>query len=278
MINPITNQQIGRYHLRHQYGDRPVYYAVAAGADGTEEHVVLKTSENPRLADSKRSLLHELTVLGHLRHPNIVESVGYHRNIGDIDYLVLAWAGNSNLQCFNAGKDRVLQYFLLAQVASALSCIHQMEFVNNDVKLENVAYDGIGRATMVDLGSASYAGSRLSGIYRPQTKGTSGCIAPEVKEGAKPDFPQDVYSFCLMSARMLLGWEKTDQLVGRRFFRNHFIGRALKEECDGVGSLIAQGLHRNPRKRPVMQEMYAGLCRKLDLDVEEVVRGEECDG
>ena len=98
---------------------------------------------------------------------------------------------------------------LVAQIASALDCAHEIGMVHRDVKPSNVLLDGgdVDFAYLVDFGIArlaTEAGNRLTGSG--VTLGTPAYMAPELLTGSEPaSAASDVYALGCVLYELLLG-------------------------------------------------------------------------
>jgi len=162
--------------------------------------------------------------------------------------------------CFK--PDSALNY--LEQLANALSYIHSKGKIHNDIKPSNILLNESRQLKLIDFGSSSKH-QRGSILYS----------APEVLNGADPDFRSDVYMFGAVAFELFTGrtpfyntniddrdWSKFEDekklilrrelhtIITQENIKNEDI-RLLKENAGkDMANFILQCLNKNPKKRP----------------------------
>ncbi|HPN12552.1 MAG TPA: serine/threonine-protein kinase [Spirochaetota bacterium] len=86
-----------------------------------------------------------------------------------------------------------------------LEDVHAQGIAHNDIKPDNILFDGEGRVRLIDFGIA-WDFLRDRGELRGGTRvGSEGYIAPELLAGGTPSAHSDLYSFGVVFSRMLGG-------------------------------------------------------------------------
>ncbi|MEZ4403813.1 MAG: serine/threonine-protein kinase [Kofleriaceae bacterium] len=157
--------------------------------------------------------LREAEIMGRVRHPNVVELVGW----GTVDdgrpYLVMEFLAGTDLarELARVGRlslDRVVE--VITPCCAALAAAHAQAIVHRDVKASNlfVADDGAGRqrVVLIDFGIAKLAAPDAAELTTSrQAVGTPVTMAPEQVAGGMVDARTDVYGLGVMAFHLLTG-------------------------------------------------------------------------
>lgn len=215
------NRRLGEYVLERRLG---------AGAFGevhlahhhvwTDRLVAIKIPTDPAYL---RQLQAEGWVINRLRHPGIVQAIGFDP-YADPPYLVMEYVPGTCLRPLirerNLGVDQALS--ILRQVLVALDYAHRQGVVHRDLKPENILIDsralqdgfgvpGVVKLTDFGLGHASAsAGSivysaSLVGDEARAIVGTLDYMAPEQRFGESVDGRADLYACGVILYEMLTG-------------------------------------------------------------------------
>ena len=178
------------------------------------------------------SLRAELFVVRmNLIHPNIVRTLGTTssgRELDDLPFLVMEFAGSRNLQRVIDNPDEEVSAFRRLKYATAISraleYTHARGIVHLDVKPANVIIDEYDRCKLGDFGCAQRIGECDNEFTpSPSITGTTVYRAPELLRGFIPQVSADMYSVGILLWSMLMretpyGAENLQVTRGGHFF------------------------------------------------------------
>ncbi len=152
-------------------------------------------------AAMKRRLIKEFEINSRLRHPNIVQAVGFEDIEGLGQCIVQEWIDGTTLH--EALRDGSLteadRCRIVRELTEAASYLHRSGVVHRDIKPSNVMIRKTGRETvLIDFGLADsddYVEAKGAG-------GTQGFISPEQAEKGGVDPADDVYSLGVLMREM----------------------------------------------------------------------------
>lgn len=228
--------------LPHRFRDYEIVRRIAAGgmseilearpkaAHGLGPSVVLKcilpTARGEDEALARFALYNEATLLGRLKHPNLVQLLGYDLE-GMAPYLALEYIDGvsladlmSTLRATNRILPAPLALLIVEQLLDALTCVHEacdahgvpLGIVHRDVTPRNVLLGLDGRVALSDFGIArsdAHFEPRPAGVV---LKGTVRYFSPEQAAGHAIDTRSDLYSVGIVLFELLTG---TRYLQGR---------------------------------------------------------------
>ncbi|XP_020591049.1 L-type lectin-domain containing receptor kinase IV.2-like [Phalaenopsis equestris] len=166
----------------------------------TKTHVAVKKISH-ETRHGMRQFVAEIISIGHLRHQNLVQLLGYCRRKGEL-LLVYDFMPNGSLDRFLFDKPESMldwkqRLHIIKGVASGLFHLHEewdQVVIHRDIKASNVLLDSQMNGRLGDFG--------LSRLYDhgsdPQTThvvGTLGYLAPELTRTGKATTSTDVYAF-----------------------------------------------------------------------------------
>ncbi|KIO30165.1 hypothetical protein M407DRAFT_20831 [Tulasnella calospora MUT 4182] len=206
-------------------------------------HVALKKLRFDEDTDDRRTLapfVHEVAVLSHLRHKNVVKFLGFVEDSDKgIAWIVLSWEVNGTLRDYIQSEDRSfgVRLSLILDVICGVLYLHSRDhpICHGDLKSVNILVGYNGRAVLSDFGSARaieqdiieelHDGAHLfspaaAADPQPQIhlgdddKSTSlsgpawtlRWAAPELLKGALPSLKSDIWA---------LGWICWEVLTGK---------------------------------------------------------------
>ncbi|KDP23736.1 hypothetical protein JCGZ_23569 [Jatropha curcas] len=229
-------------------------------------------------------LFAEVSLLGRLRHRNIVRLLGYLHNETDV-IMIYEYMPNGNLWSALHGKeagkllvDWVSRYNIAVGVAQGLNYLHhdcRPPVIHRDIKSNNILLDGNLDARIADFGLARMM------VHKNETvsmvAGSYGYIAPEYGYTLKVDEKSDIYSFGVVLLELLSGKKPLDPAFGEPIDIVEWIrrdNRGLEEALDP--NIAGQCKHvqeemllvlriailctaKNPKDRPSMRDVITML-------------------
>ncbi|KAI0982618.1 hypothetical protein GJ496_006882 [Pomphorhynchus laevis] len=126
----------------------------------------------------QHQLLREIEIQSRLRHPNILQMLGWFHDKNRI-YLILEYAAQGELFKILRNKRRFDENTTskyIYQVCRALRCCHRNEVIHRDLKPENILLDIDGNVKISDFGWSVHAPS----FRRKTLCGTIDYLAPEL--------------------------------------------------------------------------------------------------
>lgn len=195
------------FHATDGFDDR---HLLGAGGFGRVYRGVLPTSRlevavkrvSHESRQGMKEFVAEVVSIGHIRHRNLVQLLGYCRRKGEL-LLVYSYMPNGSLDKYlhYEGQKPVLnwehRFQIIKGIASGLLYLHdkwEKIVIHRDIKASNVLLDEEMNGRLGDFG--------LSRLYDhgtdPQTThmvGTMGYMAPELVRTGKASPPTDVFAF-----------------------------------------------------------------------------------
>lgn len=245
----------------------------------------------PEVADDVamvKSFLTEAQTLSAIKHPNIIDIVGFGLLPDGRQYMVMEYLeGHTLEQELAAGRlslERVS--FVGEQILCALHAAHSVEVIHRDLKPSNVfiarGSGGSEVIKLLDFGLSRYQPVAFSsGTGAPAVSmvaGTPEYVSPEQAIGSAPDTASDLYSFGAMLFELLTGrlpFEPGLELPNRvaALLHAHATERAPNtEQFDAsvptaLGELVAQLLEKKPSARPASAEEVRQRMENLRRDL-----------
>lgn len=245
-MNPVSNNiagaglQVGEYLLDSKVGQTPIAELWRAHHKVWADH--LAAAKIPTDLAYVRLLQSDGVGLHRLSHPNIVRVLGFDPTSSP-PYLITEWVNGPSLkQLLGRGPLPLTQAIaIMKQILAGLAYAHDRSVVHGDLKPANVLIQADaekndfateGSVKLTDFGiGATAAGDRVS------AGASLAYIAPEQREGAKPDARSDLYSCGVMLFELLTG----DRPAGTE-----------------------QPSELNPTVPPVMDEVFRRACARRD--------------
>ncbi|KAJ7566169.1 hypothetical protein O6H91_02G091000 [Diphasiastrum complanatum] len=215
-----------------------------------------------------RGFLAEVTVLGSIRHRNIVRLLGYCSN-QQTHLLLYEYMPNGSLgELLHASgngcsvlADWVTRYKIAMGVAQGISYLHHdcyPQIVHRDLKSNNILLDCNMEARVSDFGVA-----KLIEMSEPMSivAGSYGYIAPEYAYTMNVDEKSDIYSYGVVLLELLTGKRSVQEpefedavniveWVKAKMQRSHSSCKAAEEAARGIdidiaGAIAAEVLDAN---------------------------------
>lgn len=238
------------FHATDGFNDK---HLLGAGGFGRVYKGVLRASKlevavkrvSHESRQGMKEFVAEVVSIGHIRHRNLVQLLGYCRRKGEL-LLVYGYMPNGSLDKYlhYEGEKPVLnwahRFQIIKGVASGLLYLHEKWekiVIHRDVKASNILLDREMNGRLGDFG--------LSRLYDhgtdPQTThmvGTMGYMAPELVRTGKASPPTDVFAFGTFLLEVTCGQRpiredaQGDQFLLVDWVLEHWHGGTLLETVD----------------------------------------------
>lgn len=219
--------------------------------------VALKILFKSKLSQAKmqHQLLREVEIHSRLRHPNILQMLGWFHDLKKV-YLILEYAAGGELFKILRKKRRFEEIEaskIIYQVSRALRCCHRNEVIHRDLKPENILLGIDGDVKISDFGWSVHAPS----LRRKTMCGTIDYLAPELVNNHTYSEKVDVWTVGVLTYELLVGsppFESTDTKV--TYSRISAVIYKMPQYISTVAaSFIRSILRRNPDERPSLDEI-----------------------
>ncbi|KQK19470.1 hypothetical protein BRADI_1g48432v3 [Brachypodium distachyon] len=164
--------------------------------------------------DSKQGMkefIAEITILGHLRHRNLVQLLGYCRHKNEL-LIVYDYMPNGSLDRVLHGQgnqtiDWVHRFNIIKGIASGLLYLHEdweKVVIHRDIKASNVLLDNKMTGRLGDFGLARLH-NHGTDAHTTHLAGTWGYIAPELARLGRATKATDVFAFGVFMLEVACG-------------------------------------------------------------------------
>ncbi|XP_062190772.1 L-type lectin-domain containing receptor kinase SIT2-like [Phragmites australis] len=232
-----------------------------------------------------KEFISEVVSIGHLRHRNLVQLLGYCRRKGEL-LLVYDYMPNGSLDKYLYGKEGkpilewAQRFQIIKDVASGLFYLHEkweQVVIHRDIKASNVLLDAGMNAHLGDFGLARLY-DHGTDLRTTHVVGTMGYIAPELARSGKASPLTDVFAFGTFLLEVTCGRQPVSNSVqhGRKMLVDRVLEYwhrgALAETVDSrlqgnynsdeVCMVLTLGLmcsHPFPSERPTMRQVMQYL-------------------
>lgn len=245
---------------------------------------------SPESKQGMKEFMAEITILGHLRHRNLVQLIGYCRHRQEL-LLVYDYMPNGSLDTYLHNRDKptldwAQRLRTIKGVTSGLLYLHEdweCVVIHRDIKASNVLLDDEMNGRLGDFGLARLHDHEAD-AHTTCVAGTWGYIAPELARLGKATKMTDVYAFGRFMLEVACGRRPIEvnphgePLVLADWVLNTWqsgsiidcIDTRLEEDhvTEEVELVLKLGLlcsHSLPKKRPCMQLVMQYLERDVPL-------------
>lgn len=248
----------GDYVIAEQIGRGGFGAVYKAWHPTLRQHIALKLIAVP--PGNEREIeraLDEPRRLASVRHPNVVTVHDARYADGHVGICMELIAGESLAQIVQRrgvlGPEEVASYAVT--LCKALSAIHRMKIVHNDVKAQNVMRQDGGRIVLMDFGAGRHLvdADRSTGLH---LVGTPVYMAPELFKFRDATFASDVYSLGVLMFYLLTGQFPVEGATVQEIARAHASGNArrylgdLRDDVpERLLAIIERTLAPSPRDR-----------------------------
>jgi len=228
----------------------------------------------------------EIETLKRLKHPNIVQLIGYGEENGNLFYSMEYVEGESLHECLKKNGPVPWEDSLRIgiDISSALKHAHDMGIIHRDLKPANLLINHEGTIKLVDFGIAKLFGATEM-TMAGSIVGTADFMSPEQADG-KPATPRsDLYSlgsvlYAAVTGRApFAGKSVPETLYALKFTDPIPLCRMTKDTPVELAELIEQLLQKDPSLRPPtalvvnnrMKSMQQGLKKRIETnDLEQI--------
>lgn len=228
----------------------------------------------------------EIETLKRLKHPNIVQLIGYGEENGNLFYSMEYVEGESLHECLKKNGPVPWEDALRIgiDISSALKHAHDMGIIHRDLKPANLLINHEGTIKLVDFGIAKLFGATEM-TMAGSIVGTADFMSPEQADG-KPATPRsDLYSlgsvlYAAVTGRApFAGKSVPETLYALKFTDPIPLCRMTKDTPVELAELIEQLLQKDPSLRPPtalvvnnrMKSMQQGLKKRIETnDLEQI--------
>uniref|UniRef100_A0ACD5VBA0 Uncharacterized protein n=1 Tax=Avena sativa TaxID=4498 RepID=A0ACD5VBA0_AVESA len=166
---------------------------------------------SPESKQGMKEFIAEITILGHLRHRNLVQLLGYSRHKSEL-LLVYDYMPNGGLDRVLHGQDKqslhwVCRLNIIKGIASGLCYLHEeweKVVIHRDIKTSNVLLDNEMNGRLGDFGLARLH-NHGTDAHTTHLAGTWGYIAPELARLGRATKATDVFAFGVFMLEVACG-------------------------------------------------------------------------
>ena len=267
MTNPDSEILPGYQMLRTLGRGNTSQVRLALNPEGQEVAVKLPHPETLRVHEAAERFGNEVRLTMQFKHPHVVRGFAG-TAFGPQAYLSLEYYPDGALsEKLARMTGRTLPdteaLRILADIASALTYLHKLGAVHQDVKTQNIYVNEAGRAALGDLGNTYFLsqGGKVSG--------SPYYMAPEIYHGESSSSASDVYSLGITMYQLLTGQRPFTGNTYEELMIAHLTRFAtplshLKPQlARPVGRLAEQALAKRPTDRPSADTIRRALLTAL---------------
>ncbi|KAG9455443.1 hypothetical protein H6P81_008347 [Aristolochia fimbriata] len=228
--------------------------------------VAIKEIDKKQLSSKvNESLLKEIAILGHIKHPNIVR---LHEAIQTEDkiYLVLEYCVGGDLgayiQRFGRVSGGTAKHFM-RQLAKGLQVLRENHLIHRDLKPQNLLLSSMHENPVLKIGDFGFARYLTPQGLADTLCGSPLYMAPEIIQNQKYDAKADLWSVGAILFQLVTGKPPFDGNNQFQLFQNiltstevkfpHGIMEELHPDCV---DLCRRLLRRNPVERLTFEEFF----------------------
>ncbi|WVZ54921.1 hypothetical protein U9M48_005657 [Paspalum notatum var. saurae] len=177
--------------------------SVYKGVLPISKHMAAIKRVSPESRQGMKEFVAEIIILGHLRHRNLVQLLGYCRHKQQL-LLVYDYMPNGSLDSYLHTQDHrttnlcwAQRFHIIKGIASGLFYLHEdweQVVIHRDIKTSNVLLDGEMNARLGDFGLAR-SHDHGADAHTTHVAGTWGYIAPELARLEKATKATDIFAF-----------------------------------------------------------------------------------
>jgi CRP-like cAMP-binding protein len=206
----LAGKTLDNYCIERRLGRGGMAIVYRARHITTDQVVALKMMSHRLVFDANALQLfqRETRLIESFDHPNIVRMIGRFRAFRSF-FIVMEYCDGVTLDLIvkRAGAMPESQFrHVMAQLASAVQCAHEMGVVHRDIKPSNVMLTSDGIVKLMDFGLANPVDRGLTSPSNRMTiTGTPRYMAPEQMNGEPADPRADYFSLGCTAYKLLTG-------------------------------------------------------------------------
>ena len=271
-------RQIGRGGMATIYlAEKMLRRASEPQTESATHEVAIKVMHSSVAAHTEEvsRFLRETTMLGNIRHPNVIAVHGHGRH-GTQPYLVLEMAAGGDAgqlanNTLGGCIDEKIALRLVADGCAGLSALHAARLLHRDIKPTNLLIDAHGRGKLGDFGLARTQDDADRLTATGLMVGTPAYMSPEQASGDRElDVRSDIYALGATLFALVTGQApfagKSMVIVAAKVLTNLFPDPALIRPSLSpiVCSIIRRATARKSADRyPTPEALHAALISAL---------------
>ncbi len=176
----------------------------------TNTQVILKTPSVLYDDDTRyiEHFLHEEWSGKRIAHENVLKILNTPRKKTCLYYVTEFIDGRTLREWMDNNPKPAIKTVIaiVDQIAKGLRAFHRMEMLHQDLKPENIMFDGNGTVKIIDFGSVKIAGiSEIAPLVNDNILGTLNYTAPEYQLGQSGTIKSDLFSLAVIAYELLNG-------------------------------------------------------------------------
>ncbi len=284
----MVPEHMGPYKIEKLIGQGGMGSVYKAHHSKSGLPVAIKVISNSIADESRfrRRFQVEIETLKRLKHPNIVQLIGYGEEGGSLFYSMEYVDGESLHDCLRRNGpipwDDVLKFGI--DICSALKHAHDFGIIHRDLKPANLLINQEGTVKLVDFGIAKLFGAAEM-TMAGSIVGTADFMAPEQADGKTATTRSDLYSLgsvlyaALTGRAPFAGKSVPETLYALKFTDPIPLRRIAKDTPLEFAELIEQLLAKDAASRPPtalvvnnrMKAMQQGLKKRTEtIEIDQV--------
>ena len=268
-----TPERIGPYRVVRPLAQGGMAAVFEAEDPQTGERVAVKLLTLKGLATTRFS--REYRALTRMDHPNIVRVYRYGVHEGS-PFLCMELLDGVPIQVFAKAQGRPGEASrtqavlgVVAEIADALSYLHERGVVHRDLKSANILVLSGGGSKLLDFGTARIAEHEETITRHGEFVGTFAYASPEQITAGKVTPASDVYSLGVLLYRLCTGRRPFKASSSHELARLHVERRPVRarrlvpELPEDLDELILRMLEKDPADRPESAKVVGDFVRSV---------------
>lgn len=225
--------------------------------------VAIKTIYRTGGETAKQEVYREMGILAQLRHPNILNFLGYVKHEGNVMMVTDLMVGGSlfNFIRSSFASIKKLRFNLVMDIVRGMIHLHDRRLVHRDLNTKNLLLDDHYSIKISDFGL-----SRPKHDHKmTMSVGFLGGMAPEVYRGNDYTEKADVFSFAMVLYEILTGKESHHELNNVMMYAHDMATKGYRPPLDDTvtapewNNLVRRCWATDPQDRPSFSELITEL-------------------